>query len=263
MLPSWCGRPRLRVPRNASWGTGQGCLTAPNTRRRQAAAVSISTHAEMVVWVKPSPWPARHTAKGPTQTKRRPHPAERRQSRLEDSEPTVDGSLPSTRPVGLDHPILEMCVSHEHGRDCGGHGPTAVVATARVIRANRRSKVRTTLSCRTRRSPSSCSHRPRQAVGQSATLMRRNVGEKGNIVDAGPAVITAGPSIIERTTSVVSSTVVQGADTLRDKAIGAGVEGAVSGVRDRVKERRETGESDPRDQTDGEMPSPPSSSSPS
>ena len=89
------------------------------------------------------------------------------------------------------------------------------------------------------------------------------MGEKGNIVDAGPAVITAGPSIIERTTSVVSSTVVQGADTLRDKAIGAGVEGAVSGVRDRVKERRETGESDTRDQTDGEMPSPPSSSSPS
>jgi hypothetical protein len=90
--------------------------------------------------------------------------------------------------------------------------------------------------------------------------MRRNVGEKGNVIDAGPAVIAAGPSIIERTTSVVSSTVVQGADTLRDKVIGAGVDGAVSEVRERVNERRATGESNSQQTADGEMTSPPSPS---
>ena len=134
------------------------------------------------------------------------------------------------------------------------------VRPERVVRVECRSKVRTTLSfLRAGRH-----HRAR--AGRSGrrpdrhTLMRRNVGEKGNVIDAGPAVIAAGPSIIERTTSVVSSTVVQGADTLRDKVIGAGVDGAVGEVRDRVNERRATGDSVSQQPADGEMPSPPSSS---
>ena len=42
-----------------------------------------------------------------------------------------------------------------------------------------------------------------------------------------------------RSSRVVTSTVVQSVDTLRDKVISAGAEGAINEARDRMKERRE------------------------
>jgi len=96
-----------------------------------------------------------------------------------------------------------------------------------------------------------------------ATLTGRTMGEKGNMVDPGLAVVAAGPSVIERTSSVVSSTVVQSADTLRGKVIGAGVDVAVGEVRDRVKERRDAAEHAPQDKADPELPPPSAPSSPS
>jgi len=81
------------------------------------------------------------------------------------------------------------------------------------------------------------------------------MGEKGNVVDPGAAVITGGASVIERTSSVVTSTVVQSADTLRDKVIGAGIDAAVGEGRDRLRDHRGAAEPDP------ELPPPPSSPS--
>lgn len=89
------------------------------------------------------------------------------------------------------------------------------------------------------------------------------MGEKGNVVDPGLAVTAAGPSVIERTTSVVSSTVVQSADTLRGKVIGAGVDVAVGEIRDRVNERRDAAEHAPQVNADPELPPPSAPSSPS
>jgi hypothetical protein len=65
------------------------------------------------------------------------------------------------------------------------------------------------------------------------------VGEKGNVVDPGAVLSVADPSVIERSSRVVTSTVVQSVDTLRDKVITAGAEGAINEARDRMKERRE------------------------
>ena len=87
------------------------------------------------------------------------------------------------------------------------------------------------------------------------------MGEKGNVVDPGMAVIATGPSVIERTSSVVTSTVVQGADTLRSKVIGAGVDVAVSEARDRLKDGRASVEQASQSEPDPELPSPPAPSS--
>lgn len=88
------------------------------------------------------------------------------------------------------------------------------------------------------------------------------MGEKGNVVDPGMAVVATGPSVIERTSSVVTSTVVQGADTLRSKVIGAGVDVAVSEARDRLKDGRASVEQASQNEADPELPSPPAPSSP-
>ena len=90
----------------------------------------------------------------------------------------------------------------------------------------------------------------------------QNVGEKGNIVDPSAVVGVAGPSVIEHTSSVVSSTVVQSVDTLRDKVISAGADGAINEARDRLKERR-AAELSAHDEAGPELPPPPSSTSPS
>jgi hypothetical protein len=89
------------------------------------------------------------------------------------------------------------------------------------------------------------------------------MGEKGNVVDPGLAVTAAGPSVIERTSSVVTSTVVQSADTLRGKVIGAGVDAAVQEVRDRLTEGRTAAEHSAQNEADPERPAPPTTSSPS
>ena len=88
------------------------------------------------------------------------------------------------------------------------------------------------------------------------------MGEKGNVVDP-MAVIATGPSVIERTSSVVTSTVVQGADTLRSKVIGAGVDVALDEARDRVKEARAAAENASEDNADPELSPPATPSSPS
>jgi hypothetical protein len=100
-------------------------------------------------------------------------------------------------------------------------------------------------------------HRPREAA---ADLDEADMGEKGNVVDPGLAVIATGPSIIERTSSVVTSTVVQGAETLRSKVIGAGVDVAVDEARDRLKEVRTSADSASEDNVDPELAPPPTSS---
>jgi hypothetical protein len=87
------------------------------------------------------------------------------------------------------------------------------------------------------------------------------MGEKGNVVDPGLAVSAPGPSVIERTSSVVTSTVVQGADTLRNKVIGSGVDAAVDEVRERVREARTAADEAFPDATHPEPP--PSAPSPS
>jgi hypothetical protein len=84
------------------------------------------------------------------------------------------------------------------------------------------------------------------------------VGEKGNVVDPGAVLSVADPSVIERTSSVVSSTVVQSVDTVRDKVIGAGADGAINEARDRLKERREA-ERSAHDEAGPELPPPPPS----
>jgi hypothetical protein len=88
------------------------------------------------------------------------------------------------------------------------------------------------------------------------------VGEKGNVVDPGASVMAAGPSIVERTTTVATSTVMQTADTLRDKAIGVGADHAIGEVRDRLKERRNADDASATEAADPEVPPPPPSSSP-
>ncbi|MEO8691878.1 MAG: hypothetical protein ABI658_00095 [Acidimicrobiales bacterium] len=89
------------------------------------------------------------------------------------------------------------------------------------------------------------------------------MGEKGNVVDPNFAVVATGPSVIERTSSVVTSTVVQGAETLRSKVIGAGVDAAVGEARDRLKEARASAEDAPHDMVDPELPPSATPSSPS
>jgi hypothetical protein len=102
-------------------------------------------------------------------------------------------------------------------------------------------------------------HRLRDAA---ADPDEAEMGEKGNVVDSGMAVIATGPSVVERTSSVVTSTIVQGADTLRSKVIGAGVDVAVSEARDRLKDGRASVEQASQNETDPELPSPPAPSSP-
>lgn len=89
------------------------------------------------------------------------------------------------------------------------------------------------------------------------------MGEKGNVVDPGMAVIATGPSVIERTSSVVTSTVVQGAETLRSKVIGAGVDAAVDEARDRLKAVRASAEDASQADVDPELPPSATPSSPS
>jgi hypothetical protein len=103
-------------------------------------------------------------------------------------------------------------------------------------------------------------HRPREVA---TDCDEAEMGEKGNVVDPGLAVIATGPSVIERTSSVVTSTVVQGAETLRSKVIGAGADVALDEARDRIKAARTSAEDMSEDLVDPELPPSATPSSPS